>query len=399
LDLKLSQQDENFRQHVRNFLNEHLTDDIKVSRRDTHAIGHIENIVPWHKKLYEKGWVAPGWPIEHGGTGWTDVQRFIYNNEAWEQGAPMLAPFGISMCGPVLIAFGTPEQQADFLPKILSIEDYWCQGYSEPGSGSDLASLKTRAEDKGDHYVVNGHKIWTTHAHNANRIFLLVRTDQNVKPQAGISFLLVDMDSPGINVKPIITLAGDHEVNEVFFDDVIVPKSRRVGAENEGWSIAKFLLSHERSGGNASMVKQVVNDIKVVAAQAPQGNGEALLDDPDFQATLYQIEIDLMSADMTERRIMSEFSTGGTPGAKTSILKSSGTELLQRATHLNMAVLAYYANPDQLHARLPGSNQSVIGPQYGIAATAAYFNDRAASIYAGSNEVQRNIIAKMVLGL
>lgn len=399
MDLKLSQQDENFRQHVRNFLNEHLTDDIKVSRRDTHAIGHIENIVPWHKKLYEKGWVAPGWPIEHGGTGWTDVQRFIYNNEAWEQGAPMLAPFGISMCGPVLIAFGTPEQQADFLPKILSIEDYWCQGYSEPGSGSDLASLKTRAEDKGDHYVVNGHKIWTTHAHNANRIFLLVRTDQNVKPQAGISFLLVDMDSPGINVKPIITLAGDHEVNEVFFDDVIVPKSRRVGAENEGWSIAKFLLSHERSGGNASMVKQVVNDIKVVAAQAPQGNGEALLDDPDFQATLYQIEIDLMSADMTERRIMSEFSTGGTPGAKTSILKSSGTELLQRATHLNMAVLAYYANPDQLHARLPGSNQSVIGPQYGIAATAAYFNDRAASIYAGSNEVQRNIIAKMVLGL
>jgi acyl-CoA dehydrogenase len=220
LDLKLSQQDENFRQHVRNFLNEHLTDDIKVSRRDTHAIGHIENIVPWHKKLYEKGWVAPGWPIEHGGTGWTDVQRFIYNNEAWEQGAPMLAPFGISMCGPVLIAFGTPEQQADFLPKILSIEDYWCQGYSEPGSGSDLASLKTRAEDKGDHYVVNGHKIWTTHAHNANRIFLLVRTDQNVKPQAGISFLLVDMDSPGINVKPIITLAGDHEVNEVFFDDI-----------------------------------------------------------------------------------------------------------------------------------------------------------------------------------
>ncbi|MDG1203986.1 MAG: acyl-CoA dehydrogenase family protein [Pseudomonadales bacterium] len=399
MDLKLSQQDENFRLQVRDFFDQHLTDDIKVHRRDTHAIGHIENIVPWHKKLYEKGWVAPGWPIEHGGTGWNDVQRFIYNNEAWEQGAPMLAPFGISMCGPVLIAFGTPEQQSEFLPKILSVEDYWCQGYSEPGSGSDLASLKTRAEDKGDHYLVNGHKIWTTHAHNANRIFLLVRTDQNAKPQAGISFLLVDMDSPGINVKPIITLAGDHEVNEVFFDDVVVPKSRRVGAENEGWTIAKFLLSHERSGGNASMVKQVVNDIKVVAAQAPQGNGEVLLADPDFLATLHQLEIDLMSADMTERRVMSEFSTGGNPGAKTSILKSSGTELLQRATQLNMEVLAYYASPDQLHARLPGSNQSVIGPQYGVAATAAYFNDRAASIYAGSNEVQRNIIAKMVLGL
>jgi len=399
LDLKLSEADQRFRDEVRDFLESNLTEDIRIERRDSHAIGQFEHIEVWHKKLYEKGWIAPGWPREHGGTGWNEVQRFIFANECWQRGAPMLAPFGITMCGPVLMAFGTEEQKQYFLPRILSMQDYWCQGYSEPGSGSDLASLKTRAEDKGDRYLVNGHKIWTTHAHHANRIFLLVRTDTATKPQAGISFLLVDMDSPGIRVEPIITLAGDHEVNQVFIDDVEVPKNRLVGKENEGWTVAKYLLSHERSGGNAAMVHQIVADIRFVATVEQTGDGRRLIEDTQFLRDLSTLEIDLLGVDMMERRIMSEFSQGGDPGAKSSILKARGTELMQRATMLNMELLGYYAIPDQKDARKPGSNIAVVGPDYAVAATAAYLNDRAASIYAGSNEVQRNIIAKMVLGL
>jgi len=399
LDLKLSEADQRFRDEVRDFLESNLTEEIRIERRDSHAIGQFEHIEVWHKKLYEKGWIAPGWPREHGGTGWNEVQRFIFANECWQRGAPMLAPFGITMCGPVLMAFGTEEQKQYFLPRILSMQDYWCQGYSEPGSGSDLASLKTRAEDKGDRYLVNGHKIWTTHAHHANRIFLLVRTDTATKPQAGISFLLVDMDSPGIRVEPIITLAGDHEVNQVFIDDVEVPKNRLVGKENEGWTVAKYLLSHERSGGNAAMVHQIVADIRFVATVEQTGDGRRLIEDTQFLRDLSTLEIDLLGVDMMERRIMSEFSQGGDPGAKSSILKARGTELMQRATMLNMELLGYYAIPDQKDARKPGSNIAVVGPDYAVAATAAYLNDRAASIYAGSNEVQRNIIAKMVLGL
>ncbi len=399
MDLKLSEADQTFRDEVRDFLESNLTEDIRIERRDSHAIGQFEHIEVWHKKLYEKGWIAPGWPREHGGTGWNEVQRFIFANECWQRGAPMLAPFGITMCGPVLMAFGTEEQKQYFLPRILSMQDYWCQGYSEPGSGSDLASLKTRAEDKGDRYLVNGHKIWTTHAHHANRIFLLVRTDTATKPQAGISFLLVDMDSPGIRVEPIITLAGDHEVNQVFIDDVEVPKNRLVGKENEGWTVAKYLLSHERSGGNAAMVHQIVADIRFVATVEQTGDGRRLIEDTQFLRDLSTLEIDLLGVDMMEQRIMSEFSQGGDPGAKSSILKARGTELMQRATMLNMELLGYYAIPDQKDARKPGSNIAVVGPDYAVAATAAYLNDRAASIYAGSNEVQRNIIAKMVLGL
>ncbi len=399
MDLKLSEADQRFRDEVRDFLESNLTEEIRIERRDSHAIGQFEHIEVWHKKLYEKGWIAPGWPREHGGTGWNEVQRFIFANECWQRGAPMLAPFGITMCGPVLMAFGTEEQKQYFLPRILSMQDYWCQGYSEPGSGSDLASLKTRAEDKGDKYLVNGHKIWTTHAHHANRIFLLVRTDTATKPQAGISFLLVDMDSPGIRVEPIITLAGDHEVNQVFIDDVEVPKNRLVGKENEGWTVAKYLLSHERSGGNAAMVHQIVADIRFVATVEQTGDGRRLIEDTQFLRDLSTLEIDLLGVDMMEQRIMSEFSQGGDPGAKTSILKARGTELMQRATMLNMELLGYYAIPDQKDARKPGSNIAGVGPDYAVAATAAYLNDRAASIYAGSNEVQRNIIAKMVLGL
>jgi acyl-CoA dehydrogenase len=399
MDLQFNEEDQAFREEVRTFLETNITDEIRVDRRDTHAIGRYEQLAAWHKILYEKGWIVPAWPAQYGGTGWSEIQRFIFSNECWESGAPMLAPFGIMMCGPVLIEFGTPDQQAFFLPRILSMEDYWCQGYSEPGSGSDLASLKTRAEDRGDHYLVNGQKIWTTHAHNANRIFLLVRTDFESKPQAGISFLLVDMDSPGIEVQPIITLAGDHEVNQVFFENVEVPKDRLVGTENQGWTVAKFLLSHERSGGNASMVKQIISDIKYVSQIERANDGAMLADDDDFRKTLTTLEIDLLAVDMTERRIMSEFSRSGNPGVKTSMLKATGTELLQQATTLNMEVLGYYAVPDQGQARNPGSNEPTIGPDYTVSATAAYLNDRAASIYAGSNEVQRNILAKMVLGI
>jgi acyl-CoA dehydrogenase len=397
MNLTLKQEDLEFRNEVRQFLQQNLGPDLQRVRRSSHAIGEYHEMLKWQKILHAKGWVAPAWPEQYGGPGWTDMQRYIFSNECTMAGAPSLPPFGLGMCGPVLMEFGTDEQKSHYLPRILSAEDYWCQGYSEPGSGSDLASLKTRAVTDGDDYIVNGQKIWTTHAHHATNIFLLVRTDTESKPQAGISFLLLDMDMPGIRVEPIITLAGEHEVNEVFFDDVRVPRSRLVGQENQGWTIAKYLLQFERSASYAAGIKHIMADIHLVINEERSSDGVKLSEDSAFMARLSELQVSLLALDTTERIIMSALSTGQNPGAKTSMMKAAGTELMQAATELNMQALAYYSIPAQ--NQLSNGNAEPIGPDYAATPTACYLNDRAASIYAGSNEVQRNILAQVVLGL
>ena len=305
---------------------------------------------------------------------------------------------GLRMVGPCIMRYGTPEQKAFFLPRILSGEDYWCQGYSEPGSGSDLASLQLRATSDGDDYVLNGSKIWTTHAQWANRMFCLVRTNFEGKPQAGITFLLLEMDTPGIEVKPIITLAGEHEVNQVFFTDVRVPKSGRLGEENQGWTVAKYLLEFERGGGSAAGLQMSLKRLRALAQTEPADTG-ALIDDPDFTAKLAAAEIAVQAIEMTEHRVMSALSSGKAPGPASSMLKTQGTEAMQRIDELAIEAAAYYANVDQPSAREAGSNVEPVGSDHNLIAMARYLNNRAGSIYGGSNEIQRDIMARLVLGL
>jgi alkylation response protein AidB-like acyl-CoA dehydrogenase len=303
------------------------------------------------------------------------------------------------MVAPAIMMFGTPEQKARYLPRILSGEDYWCQGYSEPGSGSDLASLQMRAVPDGDDYVLNGSKIWTTHAHWASHMFCLVRTATEGKPQAGISFLLIEMDRPGIKVDPIVTLAGEHEVNQVFFDAVRTPQADRLGEENQGWTVAKRLLEFERGGGYAAGLHAGLERLRTFAeAEAGDETGR-LIDDPHYRRRLAEAEIAALAIDITERRALSALAAGGAPGPTSSMLKTQGSELLQRLDGLGVDALGLYAAPHQPEAREAGSNATPIGPEHGLTAMARYLNNRAASIYGGSNEIQRDIIAKLVLGL
>jgi acyl-CoA dehydrogenase len=308
---------------------------------------------------------------------------------------------GLQMCGPVLMGHGTEAQKAYFLPRILSGEHYWCQGYSEPGSGSDLASLQCSAVRDGDDYVIEGAKIWTTHAHFANWMFLLVRTSRDAKPQAGITFLLLDMATPGLTVTPIITISGEHEVNQVFFDKVRVPVANRVGAENDGWRVAKYLLQFERGGGSmAARLKGMLRHIRAIAAAEPSGDGAAMLDDAGFRAELARLEIEVEAVEFTERRVVSGLSTGGVvDDGAASMLKLKGTETMQKATEMAMALIGSFARADQRAALSSGSNVAPVGPDYALTTTARYLNTRAASIYGGSSEVQRNILARTVLGL
>jgi len=306
---------------------------------------------------------------------------------------------GLRMVAPAIMRYGTDEQKSHYLPRILSGEDYWCQGYSEPGSGSDLASLQLRAVSDGDDYVLNGSKIWTTHAHWANRMFCLVRTRFEGKPQGGITFLLLDMASPGITVKPIVTLAREHEVNQVFFDNVRVPKANRLGAENDGWTVAKYLLEFERGGGSGAGLKVTLEKLRAMAKSQQSDEGRPLLEDEAFAVKLAAAEAKLLSIEMTEHRVMSALASGRPPGPASSMLKMAGTEMMQRLDELAIEIAGYYATVPQSEARMPGSNVEPIGPANLMFATPRYLNNRAGSIYGGSNEIQRDIMARLVLGL
>lgn len=399
MDLNLSARDLAFRDEVRAFLAEALTPRLaEAGRLVTSVFVEPKYSLEWQKILHAKGWVAPGWPVEYGGPGWDEMQRDIWAAECARAGAPSLSPMGLKMVGPCIMGYGTPEQKAYYLPRILAGEDYWCQGYSEPGAGSDLASLQMRADSDGDHYVLNGSKIWTTHAHHANRMFCLVRTNFEGKPQQGITFLLLDMDSPGIEVKPIITLAGEHEVNQVFFDNVRVPKSGRLGEENDGWTVAKYLLEFERGGSSAPGMKVSLDRIKAMAA-AETSDGEALLNDVHYRARLAEAAIALDAIEMTEHRVLTALSGGKNPGPASSMLKTQGTEAMQRLDELAIETAAHYAAVHQPEAREPGSNVEAIGPRHSLVAMPRYLNNRAASIYGGSNQIQRDIMARLLLRL
>jgi len=395
MDLSFSPEEEAFRQEVREFIAEAKPQLPKNLGTPEQARLSKDDYLVWHRLLYKRGWVAPAWPKELGGADWSVTQRYIFSGETAKAGMPTTLPFGLGMVGPVIYTFGSETQKAKFLPRILSGDDWWCQGYSEPGAGSDLVSLRCRAVRNGDHYIVDGQKTWTTLAQYADWIFCLVRTDPNAKPQEGISFLLIDMKSPGITVKPIIILDGAREVNEVFFDNVKVPVENLVGEENKGWTYAKFLLAHERSGLAApARSRGALTRLKAIA-RSELLDGAPLIQDPDFARKLAALEADLMALEFTELRILSQEAKGEKVGAESSILKVAGSEIQQRVADLAMEAVGYYALPDDLSL---GDNESA-GPDYARGLAGRYFNLRKVSIYGGSNEIQRNIIAKAVLGL
>ena len=357
-----------------------------------------EDILKWHRILYKKGWVVPHWPVEYGGTGWTITQRYIWNEENARAETTPLLPFGLSMVGPVIYTFGNEEQKKRFLPGILSGDDWWCQGYSEPGSGSDLASLRTKAVREGDHYIVNGSKTWTTLAQHADWMFCLVRADPNAKQQEGISFLLIDMKTPGITVRPIITMDGSHEVNEVFLEEVKVPAENLIGEENKGWTYAKFLLGNERSGiAGVARSKKAIERLKKLAG-AELVDGKPLMKTDEFSRKVAEVEIDLSALEVTELRTLAAESRGRGPGPEASILKIKGTEIQQRITELAVEAVGNYALVEAPRLEVTG-NEFVPGPEGSQGLAQDYFNMRKTSIYGGSNEIQHNIIAKMVLGL
>ncbi len=398
MNLDFSPEELAFRDEVRAFIRDNYPAHLKgVGLREDLS---KEDFLAWHQILGKKGWSAPAWPKEYGGTGWTATQRYIWLEEnARAETIPPL-PFGVSMVGPVIYTFGTPEQKKRFLPGILSGDVWWCQGYSEPGAGSDLASLKTKAVREGDFYIVNGQKTWTTLAQHADWGFFLCRTDSNAKQQEGISFLLIDMKSPGVTVRPIKMLDGGHEVNDVFLDNVKVPADQLVYQENKGWTCAKFLLAHERAGiAGVARSKRNVERLKKIAMTELGDDGQPLLDDEDFQRKMAQLEIDLSALEMTELRVLANEQAGKGPGVESSLLKIRGTEIQQRLTELTMEAVGNYAQPYFRGFPEDGANAFPIGPDYSHQVSPIYFNWRKASIYGGSNEIQRNIIAKMVLGL
>lgn len=398
MNLEFSPEEIAFRAEVRAFIEENYPDELKDmgSREDLTR----DQFLAWHKVLGKKGWAAPAWPEKYGGTGWTSTQRYIWSEENARVDAMMPLPFGVSMVGPVIYTFGNEEQKERYLPKILSGEEWWCQGYSEPGAGSDLASLKTTAVRDGDHYVINGQKTWTTLAQHADWGFFLCRTDPNAsKPQEGISFILVDMNTPGIEVRPIITIDGGHEVNEVWLTDVRVPVENRVGEENQGWTYAKFLLAHERSGiAGVARSKRGIERLRDIASTELL-EGEPLIKDDSFARKISQLEIDLTALEFTELRTLARESEGKGPGPESSILKVKGTEIQQRLTELTLEAVGSYGAPYFRGFPEDGSNEFPIGPNYAHHAGPNYFNFRKTSIYGGSNEIQRNIITKMILGL
>ncbi len=397
MDIDFTADEQAFRQEVRAFLRDNLPSELSGRI----ALGKRlskEHQVQWMQILSGKGWLAPGWPEEWGGTGWSAVQKHIFDEECFAAGAPKVLSFGLKMVAPVLIKFGTAQQKARYLPRILSCEDWWCQGYSEPGAGSDLSSLKTRAVREGDHYVVNGQKTWTTLAHYADWMFCLVRTDPEARQQRGISFLLIAMKTPGISVRPIITLDGEHEVNEVFFDNVRVPVANLVGEENQGWTCAKYLLTHERTSiGGIAQNKAMLTRLKRIASQEVR-DGQPLIEDPLFRAQVAEVEMQLMAAEMSNLRTLAATQNGDVPGAESSFLKIRGTEIRQAITYLIGKAVGPYALPF-IEDELGYGSEPLLYTDYSSAATYQYLDARKASIYGGANEIQKNIIAKMILEL
>lgn len=388
-----------FQTNVREFMENEFPADIR-HKIDNSIRLEKADYIRWQKILNQKGWMAPNWPEQYGGTGWTPTQKYIFSMEMGRVGAPEPVAFGVKMVAPVLLAFGSEEQKQRFLPDILESKAWWCQGYSEPNSGSDLASLKTTALLDGDHYVVNGTKTWNTYGQYADWIFCLVRTDITVKKQEGISFLLIDMKTPGITVNPIVLIDGHAEVNEVVFDNVRVPVANRVGEENQGWTYAKVLLTHERTNiARIPASKRRLGQLKQAAGERSDGQGRTLMHDPVFVAKVAAVETDLLALEYAELRALAAVSVGKAPGPESSILKIVGTEVAQRIDELFVEVAGYDALPfvpEQFEAEYNGPREG----EGSLAATASiYFNDRKLSIFGGTNEIQRNIICKAVLGL
>ena len=389
-----------FRSEVRNYFENEFPQDILEKRRNAIPL-EPEDLIRWHKNIYKRGWGAPNWPMEHGGTGWSSVQKYIFADEQARVDAPPYLPFGVSMVGPIIYTFGNQEQKQRFLPDILEFNTWWCQGYSEPGAGSDLASLKTRADLDGDHYVVNGTKSWTTLGQFADWIFCLVRTNSDVaRRQEGISFLLIDMKQPGISVKPIVLLDGEHEVNEVHFDNVRVPVENLVGEEGKGWTYGKVLLQHERTGiAGVAGSRYRLQRLRQRAQNSIKG-ATPLADDRNFMRKVAAAEVELKALEYTELRTLASVASGKAPGPESSILKIAGTELRQSIDALDVEAAAYYALPyvrDQYVTDYP--EQQRVGSDTDTNSSLVYFNDRKVSIFGGSNEIQKNIIAKHVLGL
>ena len=398
MDLALSPEHKAFADEVRAFARANLS---PATRDKTWAGKHYdkEDHVAWQKALGRQGWLPYTWPKKYGGPGWGVTRRFLFENVLAEEGAPRIIPFGVKMVGPVIYTFGSDEQKERFLPGIRSSEVAWCQGYSEPGAGSDLASLRTRAVLDGDHYVVSGQKTWTSFAHWADWIFCLVRTNPDAKAQEGISFLLIDMKTPGVTVRPIVMLDGAHHVNDVFLDNVRVPVANRIGKEGEGWTCAKFLLANERLGiAEVPASKRGVRTLREIARSEP-ANGGTLADDPAFTGQVADLDLQLQALEMSELRALSTMSLGGAPGPEVSTLKIRGSEIQQRIAELAMEAVGEYAAPYQPGMLFHDSNETPIGPDHAPPAAPRYFNMRKTSIYGGSTEIQKNIVSKMVLGL
>ena len=385
-----------FRDEVRAFLDAELSAEMRMATaKMTSVYAPVALSLAWQAKLHARGWAAPAWPQEYGGTGWSQIQRYLFTRELTEAGAPPLSPMGIGMCGPVLIGHGTPEQKAHWLPRMLNGDDLWCQGYSETESGSDLASLRMKAVRDGDHFVCTGHKLWTTHGHEANMIFCLVRTSVLAKPQQGITFLLIDMTAPGVSVRPILSLSGEHVQNHLTFDEVRVPAANVVGAVDDGWTVAKYLMEFERGGSLYSP------SLRVRMARLRAWLAEHGLALPGLTRRLTELASDIEAMDATELQFMSRLSVGGTPGAMASLLKVLGTELSQRLTELELEAAGPYSAPWQPHLTVPGGDvpgfappgdNAGVGSSFTAKAMPKYLNDRAGSIYAGTNEIQRGIL-------
>jgi alkylation response protein AidB-like acyl-CoA dehydrogenase len=404
MNLDWSPQDQAFRQEVRSFLAENLTDEIRQSGElMTSVYADHDRSMAWQKILHAKGWAAPAWPKEHGGAGWSVTQRYIYSVERVRAGAPPVSPMGIQMCGPAIIGHGTAEQKAFYLPAMLSGEHFWCQGYSEPGAGSDLAALNMAAVEDGDDLICTGQKIWNTHADIANWGFFLVRTGKYDRPQKGITFLLIEMDSPGVTVRPIISPSGEHIQNEIFLDEVRVPKANVIGQIDQGWTVAKYLLEFERGGVAYAPELQVRLDTIEAAARAVPGDvADTLAQDPLFAMRVAAARIEIATLEIYEFRAMAAEARGESPGASASIMKIRGTELQQLMTELGLLVAGRYGMAYQPQAGCPGGpvsfphGETLVGPRFAAIAPLRYLNERAGTIYAGSNEIQRNILAKVI---